>query len=160
MMASSSSDSSFADEFYAHLNLEEQQGRVEFMEYDNVVEKRRWLLSKSKVLNGGRNCDSGGTNPSSQQPAGLGGLDSNSKFKSPNFVYGDDLRDKGKNMLHKETNVNVVDLEDTVGLLVGDPKRCGVEEVGNDVMSRGDGSSSLLEELANPKNSEEEGFGY
>ncbi|KAF2295234.1 hypothetical protein GH714_032252 [Hevea brasiliensis] len=35
MMASSSSDSSFADEFYAHLNLEEQQGRVEFMEYDN-----------------------------------------------------------------------------------------------------------------------------
>ncbi|KAJ9170702.1 hypothetical protein P3X46_018792 [Hevea brasiliensis] len=36
-MASSSSDSSFADEFYAHLNLEEQQGRVEFMEYDNDV---------------------------------------------------------------------------------------------------------------------------
>ncbi|KAF2323514.1 hypothetical protein GH714_035863 [Hevea brasiliensis] len=91
----------------------------------------RWLLSESEVLNGGRNCGSDGINPSGQQPAGLRGLDSNSKFESPNFVYGDDLRDKSKKELHKETHVNVVDL------LVGDPKRCRVEEVGNDVMSRG-----------------------
>ncbi|KAJ9179287.1 hypothetical protein P3X46_011096 [Hevea brasiliensis] len=227
-MACSSSDSSFADEFYAHLNLEEQQGRVEFMEYDNdggekeVIESplcvmgrlltekpmnfvafkqtmvavwrpvkgmmsdqrnyffiwldymrikvtmdvnkplkrklqmkhpkgewewvdfkyerlstfcffcgylghsyrfrakllehpevprsqfaygpwlradnrhssnvgERWLLSESKVLNGGQNCGSGGTNPSGQQPAGLGGLDFNSKFESPNFVTQRDV---------------------------------------------------------------------
>lgn len=33
-MAGSSPESTFIDEFYANLNLEEQRGRVEFMEYD------------------------------------------------------------------------------------------------------------------------------
>ncbi|XP_043817082.1 uncharacterized protein LOC122724918 [Manihot esculenta] len=63
-LAGSSPESTFIDEFYANLNLEEQRGRVEFMEYDrktpscitthlDVYQRERfmmWLISLGGML--------------------------------------------------------------------------------------------------------------